>query len=168
MRLRLTRAPWYFHRDSLQSDDSRRVAKLHLRAQLREFFSSTPCAGHAILNCVAFDAQLDIIPPLGCRAKAGFNVCHPLYLVSKPWRNSASPRIRQLSFHRPARSGKWKAKQNVLHSVMVRERTAERLATRKFKTYGRIHSIYPGGIFSVRPHPRIHRTTRVHMPPDIG
>ncbi|PIK46810.1 hypothetical protein BSL78_16309 [Apostichopus japonicus] len=48
------------------------------------FLLSTPCAGHAILNCVAFDAQLDIIPPWDVEAKAGFNVCHPLYLVSKP------------------------------------------------------------------------------------
>ncbi|PIK61759.1 hypothetical protein BSL78_01313 [Apostichopus japonicus] len=89
---------------------TRRVAKLHLRAQLREFFSSTPCAGHAILNCVAFDAQLDYIPPWDVEAKAGFNVCHPLYLVSKPWRNSASPRIRQLSFHRPRPIGKMEGK----------------------------------------------------------
>ncbi|PIK45753.1 hypothetical protein BSL78_17393 [Apostichopus japonicus] len=73
-------------------------------------FSSTPCAGHAILNCVAFDAQLDIIPPLGCRSKGRLQ-CLPSFVPGlETWRNSASPRIRQLSFHRPRPIGKMEGK----------------------------------------------------------
>ncbi|PIK46817.1 hypothetical protein BSL78_16316 [Apostichopus japonicus] len=115
-------------------------------------FSSTPCAGHAILNCVAFDAQLDTSHHWDVEAKAGFNVCHPLYLVSKPWRNSASPRIRQLSFHRPRPIGKMEGKTKRATTVSWSESGQLSVSQPKFKTYGRIHSIYPGGIFSVRPH----------------